>query len=180
MRTPTASAVVVALALAACSPDGPRSLLAPTASNAAAGDRAAVAAMQTMSIHGDLDAVESATPQPAPPAIPTQLVTHLDGSGTASHLGRYTVAADFRITLATSSSVGLMTFTAANGDVLTTTMTGHAVPTDGGARITETATITGGTGRFANATGTLAIQRLESHATGISAGSFDGTINLAR
>lgn len=179
MRTPRTSAVLVALALAACSPDGPHNPLALPASNPPAGDRAA-ADLHVMAIHGDLDAVESSTPQPAPPAIPTQLVTHLDGSGTASHLGRYAVAADFKITLATASSVGLMTFTTANGDRFTATMAGHAVPTDGGARITETATITGGTGRFADATGTLAILRLENHATGVSTGSFDGTINFAR
>jgi hypothetical protein len=44
--------------------------------------------------------------------------------------------------------------------------------------IQGTATIVGGTGRFEGATGSFSGVRLLNTATGISSGSFDGTINL--
>ena len=43
--------------------------------------------------------------------------------------------------------------------------------------IEEVATITGGTDRFANATGTFTVQRMLNLTTGVSTGSFDGTIS---
>jgi hypothetical protein len=178
MRTSTA-AVILALALAACSRDEARNPLAPSAPNLSAADRTGIPTISTRT-HGSLDATETSTPQPAPPAIPTQLATHLEGTGTASHLGRYTVVANLTVDLATASSVGDMTFTTADGDRITATETGQAVFGGGLVRITEVATITGGTGRFARASGTLAIVRLENPATGVSSGSFEGTIDLAK
>jgi hypothetical protein len=46
------------------------------------------------------------------------------------------------------------------------------------ATITETQTITGGTGRFAGASGTIIIERSANVVTGVSSGSLSGTINL--
>ena len=43
--------------------------------------------------------------------------------------------------------------------------------------IVETATITGGTGRFAGATGSFVCERLYDIAGGTTIGSFDGTIS---
>jgi hypothetical protein len=44
--------------------------------------------------------------------------------------------------------------------------------------IEETATITGGTGRFAGATGSFTAERLYDMVAGTTIGSFEGTIAL--
>ena len=46
--------------------------------------------------------------------------------------------------------------------------------------IVEVATVSGGTGRFADATGAFTIHRVIDQTTGVSSGSFDGTINPGR
>ena len=58
--------------------------------------------------------------------------------------------------------------------------TGSAVIDGGFADVIDDATITGGTGRFAGATGTLTILKRVDIATGISSGSLKGTMNLPR
>ncbi len=70
-------------------------------------------------------------------------------------------------------------FTAANGDSLTATFTGQASPTatPGVLTIEETATITGGTGRFSDATGTFTAHRVFSQLTGVTTGSIEGWIS---
>ena len=70
-------------------------------------------------------------------------------------------------------------WTAANGDAIATTVAGHAVVTFPLAAITETHTITGGTGRFAGASGTLIVERSLNLPTLASSGSIAGTISLA-
>ena len=105
---------------------------------------------------------------------------HLEGEGTASHLGRFTVVGDFTLNLATASGGGTGAYTAANGDAFTVASTGQAVLAAGIATVTEHVTITGGTGRFAGATGTLTVIRRIVQATGISTGTIDGTIRLPK
>ena len=166
---------LAALLLTACSSDAARNPLAPSGSILAARG-SGVTAMQAKSIHGTLEAVETGVLQPGT----TLIVTHLEGEGTASHLGRYTAVADFTVNFATASGSGRFTFTAANGDILTGTDIGQAVVTAGIAAVTETITIMDGTGRFANATGTITLVRRVVQATGVSSGSFDGTIYLAK
>jgi hypothetical protein len=82
--------------------------------------------------------------------------------------------------LATGSATGSISLTAANGDRLDATFIGQATPTSEPNVVTieEVATISGGTGRFAGSTGTFTIRRLLTRVTGVSSGSFDGTINL--
>ena len=72
-----------------------------------------------------------------------------------------------------------MTFTAANGDTLTAGFTGQGTPTTDPVvfSIVETATITGGTGRFAGATGSFIVTRSFSFATNLTTGSIEGTIS---
>ncbi len=177
MRRPTAPAVLLALALAGCADSVPGPL-APSAAALATGGGAAVASRRATELpfRGTLEARETGVFQPATGTIRVRLV----GTGTATHLGRYTVASEFTLTPATSTAVGRITFTAANGDVLTATFTGRSVTTVGVVAIVETATITGGTGRFAGATGSFVLERSLTRATGISSGSFEGTISLNR
>jgi len=104
----------------------------------------------------------------------------VDGSavGNATQLGRYTMTYDVEVDLATGSSVGSATFVAANGDSFSTTIIGQGTPTPDPtiAMIEEVETITGGTGRFAGATGSFTVERVVNLVTGVSSGSFDGTI----
>jgi hypothetical protein len=70
-------------------------------------------------------------------------------------------------------------FVAANGDTLTGLFTGISTPTatPGVNEIVETASITGGTGRFAGATGDFTVERLFDTATLLTIGAFEGTIS---
>jgi len=102
-------------------------------------------------------------------------------TGTGTHLGRFTATYTATITLATGSATGNISFTAANGDRLNATFIGQTTPTaePNISSIEEVATIAGGTGRFADATGTFTIQRVLNHITGESSGSFDGSLTRA-
>jgi hypothetical protein len=84
------------------------------------------------------------------------------------------------LTTGIGTALGNAVFVAANGDRLLTTGSGQATPTGvpNELSIQGTATIVGGTGRFEGATGSFSGVRLLNTATGISSGSFDGTINL--
>ena len=108
------------------------------------------------------------------------LVT-FSSEGTATHLGRYTTAGSFLVDLTTAGAGGPGIMVAANGDQLFNTGSGQATPTGvpGELSIAGTSTITGGTGRFERATGSFSGVRVLNTATGISAGSFTGTITLA-
>ena len=179
MRTFTAPATLLALALTACSPDaGSNPLAASTPSRAASRSESDNGASdpREISVQGTFEATETDQVRPGT----TLLETRLEGTGTASHLGRYTAIAQFTVNLATGAGGGSIVFTAANGDRITATETGQAVDAGGVADITETATITGGTGQFAGATGTLTIQRRLVLTTGASQGRLEGTIDLQR
>lgn len=77
-----------------------------------------------------------------------------DGEGEATRLGRYFMTSPHFTYLATGTVEGEQNFTAANGDVLNATFSGQLLPrADGCLEGTLPSTITGGTGRFADATG---------------------------
>jgi hypothetical protein len=99
-------------------------------------------------------------------------------SGNATHLGRYRMNSEFEVNLLTLTGSGFADFIAANGDSLFTEFAGEASPTDNPdvLLIVEEYTITGGSGRFAGATGSFTVERLLNTVTNISSGSFDGTI----
>lgn len=107
------------------------------------------------------------------------LVQSLSGTGHASHLGRFTLTGEWHVDVLTYpvEAVGSFALTAANGDTLFGTSTGLATVVDGIAYIQETHTITGGTGRFADATGTFVAGRVLVQSTGVSTSSFNGTID---
>ncbi len=111
-------------------------------------------------------------------AFPIRSVTR-EGAGTATYLGKYTSHLTGQINLLTRHATGVETFTAANGDTLTTTVEGDATPTTtpGVISVVEDYTITGGTGRFADATGTFTLEIIVTQATGVSTGTFSGVID---
>ena len=90
---------------------------------------------------------------------PPMLQQEITGEGHASHLGKSSFVALSTLNLTTAppfSLGGTATFTAANGDEFYTTFTGTATPNnEGGNVVVMQHTITSGTGRFANATGSF-------------------------
>jgi hypothetical protein len=109
-------------------------------------------------------------------------------TGQATQLGQFELLIEVVVDFGTRpvTGVGTLTFTAANGDTLVADATGFsALVAPGLVLITERAIIDpdGSTGRFAGATGTFTIERLADAATGVTgatAGSFEGTISLAK
>lgn len=159
-----------AIACAGTSPSAPTSLLGSDALTQSGG--AAIAQAQHASdlpFKGDLQATETVNGD----------LHHLIGSGKGTQLGRFTYAADITVDPVTHIGVGPAVWTAANGDRISASTTGRIVfinlPTIG---LEETHTITGGTGRFAGASGTIIVERSLDLVTHATAGSFDGAINL--
>jgi hypothetical protein len=111
---------------------------------------------------------------------PTQILVNGDVTGMATQLGRFTMTYKVTVSLPAGTSTGSAELTAANGDVIFTTLVGLGVPTDtpGLDRIVEINTITGGTGRFAGAQGSFVVERLAGLTTqpAPTSGSFQGTI----
>ena len=109
--------------------------------------------------------------------FPTRFLDR-EGTGYATHLGRYTERVTEVINLPTMSSTGAATFTAANGDTLSASVVGQATRTSPTTlSIVEVSTITGGTGRFADATGSFTLNSTLDQVTGVSSGTFSGAID---
>jgi len=128
---------------------------------------------------GRLEGVVTITPVPGgPPTLVDVLVT---ATGNATELGKFALTIPHRVDRSTvpPSAAGFYHFTAANGDTVSASFTGYATPTPtpGVLAIVETATITGGTGRFAGATGSFTTERLFNTITLTTTGSFSGTIS---
>jgi hypothetical protein len=132
------------------------------------------AAQKFVPFSGSLQANE--VPEPAPP--PGFLVVNGSGGGIATHLGRFTITWHFTVNLADGTGSGALVLTGANGDQVFATAVGESAPTTtpGVFRIREVFTITGGTGRFSNAQGSVVTDRLTDLNTGFTSGSFHGTI----
>ena len=134
---------------------------------------AAMADDKLVPFSGSLQAHESATfPGPG------TLVADGSGEGIATHLGRFTLTWHFTVNTVAGSGTGPVHFIAANGDSIFTTAAGTSEPTStpGVFHIMEVQTITGGTGRFANAKGSFIVDRLTDLNTGFTSGSFHGAI----
>lgn len=115
-------------------------------------------------------------PFPAPPVFRDRI----ESTGTATRLGDFELVqiAVVNLGVVPSSAEGIIMFVAANGDTLTAEFRGTSVLVGPGiVLITENATVTGGTGRFANATGKFTIQRLFDRVTLETAGYFEGSIS---
>ena len=112
------------------------------------------------------------------PLTPPFLSVSIEGTGNATHLGRFAVEIPHLVNMVARTGTGSYEFTAANGDTLTASFTGQSSLTAPGVLSSvETATITGGTGRFAGATGSFTVERLFNQVTGLTTGSFEGTIS---
>jgi hypothetical protein len=117
------------------------------------------------------------------PISPTLRSVDVDASGNATQLGSFTLAIPHIVDISTTpqTSYGTYEFVAANGDQLFATFTGEVGPsgTPGVLVAKETATITGGTGRFAGATGGFTITRFvdTTSVPRTTFGSFEGTIS---
>ncbi len=100
------------------------------------------------------------------------------GSGNATRLGRYAVVYEVAVNLVSGGGPASIHFVAANGDAIFATGIGQGNPTETPdvSMIVETYTITGGTGRFAGASGSFTVERLVNIVTGVTSGTFDGSI----
>jgi hypothetical protein len=134
------------------------------------------AAGQQVPFKGKLGGTVTRAPVPDSPNVVFVLV---EGEGTGTHLGHFSFTVPHYVDSVARTAEGDYEFVAANGDTVTARFTGAARPTatPGVLLIRETATITGGTGRFAGATGSFVVERLYDTAAGTTAGSFDGTIS---
>ena len=133
------------------------------------------AAQKQVPFKGSLQGQEIDTPQGGPP--PTTLSVNGSTTGIASHVGQFSFTYQLTVTLANGTATGSGHLIAANGDSVYTTITGSSdVTTPGLVRIMEIDTITGGTGRFAGAQGSFAVERFVISATGFTSGSFHGMI----
>jgi hypothetical protein len=114
------------------------------------------------------------------PLTPPTFHDRFDMTGTATHLGNFDLVEEVVVDFGTvpPTGAGTSTFVAANGDTLVADAIGHSSPVEPGVvLITEHAVITGGTGRFAGATGSFTVERLFNLVTFETVGSFEGTIS---
>jgi hypothetical protein len=111
--------------------------------------------------------------------FPTAFI-NLTGTGTAAHLGLFTYQLQAELHIPTLVATGSASLIAADGSTLFLEGFGQGTPTDvpGVVSIVETFTITGGTGRFAGASGNVTVERLINRATLTSSGTISGTIVL--
>ncbi len=132
-----------------------------------------VAAADEVAFKGRLTGTVMVTPLDPPIASVV-----IEATGNATQLGRFTLEVPHLVNQATRTGMGSYIFTAANGDMLMADFTGQATLVSPGVLTThETAVITGGTGRFAGASGSFTADRTFFVATGETVGSFEGSIS---
>lgn len=109
--------------------------------------------------------------------FPTMSVT-ARGNGEASQLGKFNINYHTEINLLDLSLVESVRFEGTNGDSLNIEAIGQTTEdrTPGMLKLVAIYTITGGTGKFARASGTITMNRLVSVTTGATASTFEGYI----
>lgn len=101
------------------------------------------------------------------------------GTFTSTALGSLALYLTVIVDLATFDGVERARLIDTNGDSIFTYASGHAdliAPEPPVFHITETHTVTGGTGKYANARGSFAVDRTIDLSTGDSSGTFNGII----
>ena len=138
---------------------------------------AALAEVKTVSFKGAFDERDTGVVQ-----FPNLLLNG-SGTGTASHLGRFTYTYKVTVDLTSALSSGVIQLVAANGDVINGVSVGRGEPTDTPdlTHVIQLVTITGGTGRFQGATGGFTSDAFLVNDTktgiGLSSGTLKGTIS---
>jgi hypothetical protein len=131
------------------------------------------AAGEQVPFTGSLEGVDIGTP-----VNPPFVLARVTATGNATQLGKFTYTELDTVDTSTRIGTGTFVFTAANGDTVFGTISGKATFTPPNAlTIEENAIITGGTGRFAEATGTFTATRLKNTVTNVTTASFTGTIS---
>lgn len=120
----------------------------------------------------------------------TSVVIRTTAAGVGTRLGRFLLNREVTGDLLDFTAAGSAQWTAANGDSIDTTVFGQAELSDlpgGFLKVTETHTITGGTGRFAGARGSFTVELFHKlEVSGVAGGvethdifgSFHGTMTL--
>ena len=115
----------------------------------------------------------------APPTLPPPPVIRQvdEGECVLSQLGRTSayIVQDIDIAAGTQQSVEI-SLTAANGDILHASTAGTNTPNGSGVAFQATMTLTGGTGRFANATGQATVVGSANFRTNTASFVVDGVI----
>ena len=116
------------------------------------------------------------------PLAPPFVSVLVEATGNATHLGKLTLEVPHVVNRTNRTALGTYEVTAANGDMVFADFTGLATPTaiPGVLYIVEIATITGGTGRFAGATGSFTAVRLIDRVNLLTIGYYEGTISNRR
>jgi hypothetical protein len=136
---------------------------------------APIAGERHLLLKGSLQATETHLVTP-----PTMFVD-ATGSGNATQLGSFTMSFQGEVFLPTLFAASeSATLVGADGSSIFGEGSGQGTltGTPGIVSIVETYTITGGTGRFAGATGNFTVERLINRATLASSGTIEGTIEL--
>ena len=136
---------------------------------------APAADVQPVPFKGAIQAIETQE------IIPPTMYVNGAGSGKATLLGLFKYRYSVQVNLETRTGSGLTgTFTAANGDRLYAEGSGQGGPSGipDTNKITETFAITGGTGRFAGASGSFVMVRLVNTITGKVTGKFEGSVEM--
>jgi hypothetical protein len=132
-----------------------------------------LAAGEQVPFKGGYEGEDVGTPL-APPFVSAEVTA----AGNAAHLGNFTFVQVATVDTTTRIGRGVFQFTAANGDTVYGTVVGQAAFTPPNVlTILETATIEGGTGRFAGATGSFSVTRLKNSVTNETICTFEGTIS---
>ena len=166
-------ALSMCLLAAACSQERGSPSFPTSPSPAAATQTAAMNATASLPFEGNISGTTRGTFTP-----PATLEISLSGTGTATHLGRFTSEARDVGTFPNPVATGTWVFTAANGDRLFATTESTGTPVGPGIDDVRTvATITGGTGRFADAAGTFTALLRASHDASSGEGEFSGSFS---
>lgn len=135
---------------------------------------APTASGQQLLFKGSLESTETQQ------AVFPTLYVSATGSGNATQFGLYAYSFQGQVNIPTLSGTTSATFVAADGSTLSADGVGQGTPTatPGIVSIVENYTISGGTGRFAGASGSFTVERVLNRATGVSTGTISGTILL--
>jgi len=101
-----------------------------------------------------------------------------NGSGTATPVGPFTIAYQGKVDFSDLSTTESARLTASNGDRINLTGVGQATQstTPSIFNIVQIYKVTGGTGQYAEAGGTITLNRIINIASGLTSAKFDGYI----